>query len=255
MCKGGVDLMYGAATVMEDLPLRIPETHRVTTPTLTSRHAGATAAEFDLDVIVAHGLSGFDLTAPKVREANFYIYTDDLPKMKGWAYSKSTLRRLQKKLSALHLEKTFLTEFRDHWVIINHLTASMTSTPELSQRETGVETALVRSKNRLAYLLSLPDGWLGEGSRASSKEAAERASELLVQMNAIAPDALPDLSLEEDGTIVMSWDDGGLAGSLSIHADGRYAYFIEREGGGWASDGMASVKAGIAPKLSEILAA
>jgi hypothetical protein len=255
VCKGGVDLMYGAATVLEDLPLRIPETHRVTTPTLTSHYARAGSADFDLDVIVAHDLADFKLTAPKVREANFYICTDDLPKLKAWSHAKSALRRLQRKLSALQLEKTFLTEFHDHWVIINNLTASMTSTPELSPRETGVETALARSKNRLAYLLSLPDGWLGEGSRAPSKEAAERASELLAQINAVAPGALPDLSLEEDGTIVMSWNDGGLAGSLSIHADGRYAYFIERDGGGWASDGMASVEAGIAPKLSEILAA
>ena len=131
----------------------------------------------------------------------------------------------------------------------------MTSTPELSQREVGVETALERSRNRLAYLLTLPDGWLGEGSRAASKAAAEHASALLGQINEIAPGALPDLSLEDNGTIVMSWDDGALAGSLSIRTDGSYAYFVERDGGDWASDGKASVEAGITTKLSEYLLA
>lgn len=244
-------MMSDAATVLKDLPLPIASSNRFRTPTRAS-HSDHVALQGTFEVVDLHvGMKPFWLESLTVSPPrDFGLVFVDCGKVTN---PPDRFRGGCDLLVAL--EKEIFTGIAEFGETFHKLTVPMTPTPELARRGAGAESALQRAFKRLAYLLSLPDGWLGAGSSAASAEAAEYASLLLNQIHDIAPAALPDLSLEDTGTIVMSWDDNGLSGNLSIRRDGSYAYFVERDGGDWASDGKASVQADLAPKLAKILAA
>lgn len=89
---------------------------------------------------------------------------------------------------------------------------------------------------RVAYLQSLDDGWLGTGSKGATRETVREALAFLRKYEMQVPDTFPPtIGLDSDGAIVFSWDEADLTGSLSIFGDGTYAFYVER--GALKSDG------------------
>ena len=147
------------------------------------------------------------------------------------------------------LDRVFLTQSVENLAVAIHLTDPMTPTPELQPRETGAGPELKRSLGRLNYLRTLADGWLGEDSLAASEVTGKEAEDLLKRLRREAPAApLPVLGLDTDGTIVMSWSEDGLTGSMTIYGDGTYSYFVRRNGEA-ARDTEAAINEPIAEAL------
>lgn len=109
------------------------------------------------------------------------------------------------------------------------LTDHMTPSPEHQPKGASVSAELKRSLGRLNYLRSLSDGWLGADSLGATNATGREAAELLKRLHHDAPSApLPVLGLDTDGTIVMSWSQQELVGSMTIYGDGTYSYFVRR---------------------------
>ena len=131
----------------------------------------------------------------------------------------------------LHVDAS-LTALRDYLAGSLCLTDSMTSAHEFSKprvEQVRSNPDLSRAIDRLSFLRSLQDGWLGVDSLAASEETGKEAASLLRKLAIEIPDApLPVIGLDTDGTIVMTWTRDGLAGSLTIYGDGTYSYFVRR---------------------------
>lgn len=128
---------------------------------------------------------------------------------------------------------------------LSFITASPEELPAVPERAVA-EMKVVRS---------LPNGWQGPGSLAASPATTGDAYELLSKMVTDLPEGVvPSIGLDSDGIIVMSWNDGVLAGSLSVHGDGTYSYYIERDGHAPQS-GEANIAAPLPRKLVQIMQA
>ncbi len=156
---------------------------------------------------------------------------------------------------ALSTDKALLTRLRKHVVIALRLTDTMTPSPELHSRESSADPDLKRSLGRLNYLRSLPDGWLGEDSFGASEAAGVDAEQLLRRIRQEVPSGpLPVLGLDTDGTIVMSWSRGDLAGSMTIYGDGTFSYFVRRNAAS-VKNIEAMIDQPLAKDLKDLLAA
>jgi|GEM_PF-3187383 len=88
-----------------------------------------------------------------------------------------------------------------------------------------------QAHERISYLRSLENGWLGHGSAGASHNAWIEAVSLLERIGAVAPDQpLPTLGLASDGEIIFAWNKNGLIGNLSIFGDGTYSFFAKKNG-------------------------
>ena len=111
------------------------------------------------------------------------------------------------------------------------LTAPIFRITALEPMEAKVDAVFVRSLNRLNYLRSLGDGWLGVESFGASETAGAEAEALLRRLHNEMPGAsLPTLGLDADGTVVMSWSRNGRTGSMTVYGDGTFSYFVRTHG-------------------------
>jgi hypothetical protein len=101
---------------------------------------------------------------------------------------------------------------------------------------------------------SFAAGWRGQGSSAVSAEAKDQALVLARKFAESLPHGyIPMIGADDDGCIVMTWDEGELIGNLSVRGTGFYAYFVERAGV-VEKDGKAAISLPIAPPLLALLA-
>ena len=76
MHEGGVDVMLGTETVLEDLPLRIPDSHCVRIPSLSSHYVGA--ADFDVDAIFGRAVvPASQSTTSKAHQVRLCSFSSD----------------------------------------------------------------------------------------------------------------------------------------------------------------------------------
>lgn len=243
-----------AETISNEIKMPVPDYFSVEAPsrsTLNPSLRGYVRQGWHLGPIYeeSHPIAfgGFDL-ASAAREANFSACLPlNSVRRRAEGYSFDVLRRW--------LDRSFVTRACQDQTVTIHLTDSMTPTPELQPRETGADREFARSLGRLNYLRTLADGWLGEDSHGASEATGREAEVLLRRLHEEAPAApLPVLGLDADGTIVMSWSGDGLTGSMTMHGDGTYSYFVRRHGV-VASDAEAQVAHPIGPDLKRLLEA
>jgi hypothetical protein len=92
---------------------------------------------------------------------------------------------------------------------------------------------LERAEKRLEFLAQLDLTESFEDLTPPSVDAFRDAGVLLRKFASVSRDcALPDLGMDSDGTIVLTYHPVrcGMVGSLSIFGDGTYSYCIEKEG-------------------------
>ena len=110
-------------------------------------------------------------------------------------------------------------------------------------------------EKRMEVLRGLPDGWQGAGSLAATDETIDDAYAFLKRLVTELPDApKPNIGLDSDGCIVLSWKNNRLIGNLSIFGDGTFSYYIEKDED-VAKAGEAKVASPLPYQLSEILKA
>ena len=167
---------------------------------------------------------------------------------------EAALRQLH---GTVRLGQGFFTRSSDDLIVLVARTDSMTFTKSLPTHTTVdlVKPSLKAAAERLSYLRSLDDGWQGEGSVAASQETGLDAGSLLEKLSSEIPERwMPQIGLDSDGFIVMSWDDEALVGSLSVFGDGTYAYFLRR-GAQVVKAGEVRISDPISHNLIELLTA
>lgn len=117
----------------------------------------------------------------------------------------------------------------------------------------GKSATLTKSLSRLSYLSSMKDGWKGRNSRAATEPTLLDCLAVVEKLNDVLPSsALPDIGLDEEGYLNLSWQGAGLVGSLSVYGDGTYSFFA-RSGARSASSDSASIAGPLDSTLTEIL--
>lgn len=130
--------------------------------------------------------------------------------------------------------------------IARTVNVSLTSSPDIDARFYGgsgimhkIEFATQPAKNgdslsvakalaELNAYRTLKDGWQGPSSHAPNAKAFAEAELFIEKMTHELPKAqMPMFGIDNDGEIVLTWNDENLIGSLAIAGDGHYCYFIE----------------------------
>ena len=77
---------------------------------------------------------------------------------------------------------------------------------------------------------SLEPGWRGPGTQGVSKEIESEAVVLARLFAVSLPDgSCPMVGADDDGFVVMTWNDRDLVGNLSVNGDGTYTYYFQRK--------------------------
>ncbi|MDB5658302.1 MAG: hypothetical protein JWS10_917 [Cypionkella sp.] len=98
-------------------------------------------------------------------------------------------------------------------------------------------------------------GWHGDGSMALTQDTEKDARTLLHKLAWANPAGfLPMVGMDSEGSIVLTWDNQKIVGSLSVFGDGTFAYYIER-GGEVRKDGATDLTLPLPEQFLSILAA
>ncbi|PIL17769.1 hypothetical protein P775_23275 [Puniceibacterium antarcticum] len=82
--------------------------------------------------------------------------------------------------------------------------------------------------DQLNRLAELKDNWGGSGHKPARDSTLSDAELFLGHLEVELPDGpAPMIGLDEDGYVVLTWDDAHVVGSLSIFDDGTYEFYIE----------------------------
>ena len=116
-------------------------------------------------------------------------------------------------------------------------------------------TLSVIASRSLEVLQTLQDGWQGPNSVGPTADAISDAYAFIEKLASELPEGpVPMIGLDSEGFVVMSWDTGSLAGSLSIFGDGTYAFYVVNDGKA-NKNGDSRISDPIPTLLIEILAA
>lgn len=114
-------------------------------------------------------------------------------------------------------------------------------------------TALRIAQRRIAAFGRLPQNAFVEDRIKPTRDTIADARGVLEKIALEAPDQpLPMIDLDGDGVIVMSWHDKGRVGSLTVHGDGTYSYYVKR-GTAVAKRGDAKVSSPLDGALARVL--
>ncbi|WP_289155606.1 hypothetical protein [uncultured Salipiger sp.] len=152
---------------------------------------------------------------------------------------------------ATHREVDFRADLADSRMSADDETAvlSDTSWPHQAERSDG----WLAAERRLIDIARLEDGWGGPGSRGASPAALDGAKALLGYLEQELPEGpAPGVGLDFDGFPVLSWQDDGLFGSLSLFDADSFAFYVER-GERHAEDGEGRLSAQLPADLLEVL--
>ncbi len=87
----------------------------------------------------------------------------------------------------------------------------------------------MEAEDQLAALHDLKDGWCGKGSVAANRVALMSAAALLRYLEQDIPlGPTPNVSLDLDGLPVLTWQQDGVFGSMSVFDDDTYSFYVER---------------------------
>ena len=114
-------------------------------------------------------------------------------------------------------------------------------------------TALRIAQKRILALERLPQRAFAEDRARPTRDTLVDAGGILEKIAFGIPNQpLPMIDLDGDGVIVMTWHGYGRAGSLTVHGDGTYSYYIKL-GKDVAKRGDAKISAPLDDSLVRIL--
>ena len=114
-------------------------------------------------------------------------------------------------------------------------------------------TALRMAQRRILALERLPDSAFAEDRVKPTRDTLVDAGGILEKIAFGAPSQpLPMIDLDGDGVIVMTWHGNGRAGSLTVHGDGTYSYYVKL-GKDVAKRGDAKISAPLDDALVRVL--
>ena len=107
--------------------------------------------------------------------------------------------------------------------------------------------------NEVKVYAALEDGWRGSGTKSVSEQIAVDATLLAKNFAKCLPyGSCPMVGSDDDGYIVMTWDEADLVGNLSVLGEGLYAYYVKR-GRDVVKNGRAEIDAPIPEDLANAL--
>lgn len=116
-------------------------------------------------------------------------------------------------------------------------------------------TALRIAQRRILALERLPERAFAEDRARPTRDTLDDAGGILEKIAFGVPNQpLPMIDLDGDGVIVMTWHGYGRAGSLTVHGDGTYSYYIKL-GKEVAKRGDAKISAPLDDALVRVLSA
>ena len=176
----------------------------------------------------------------------FEVTLSSDPRM-GWIHERTPLRKIES--SALRLV-TPATKSRRYSVNSEKSATDIMARGKAIQEDSSRSQPIV-GENWLdvaAETLSLPEvwaqvlsevqeytsleaDWRGPGTAAVTEEVGSQATLLVKSFAEALPNGRsPMVGADDDGFIVMTWDDGDLLGNLSVRGGGLYSYYVRRAG-------------------------